>query len=552
MLRRRAVKASIALPILLTSCRRKLAENSFVVESAPDSVSRFGIFEIALRAEHPVEDPFIDVAVDAEFTAPDGARIAVPGFYYGGGRWMIRYRPYATGRWEYSWKVRVDPGSASQGGGHVNCAGGDHAKGRVRQNPSNPMRWVFENGDPYFPIGIQEGVAAGTRSLAIDGEGPEGPRRDVSIEEYFKIYSNAGFNLFRFSQRNSSYALFDDLDHYDEAASIFTDGLLEVVRRNRMRVIFGFFGYYDEWAAGSTRWAREARRIGRTLWGDHEAINQPNDLATFEKEKRFVRYSIARWGVYADFWELLNERSASDQWTSAMAAYVHSTDPDNKPVSTSWEKPGLPEIDIVAPHWYESEGEFDSDLRVRQVAGKWKRARKPVIVGEQGNSGMNWDPGSALRMRIRAWTALFEELALVFWNTSWSKAGMNGGRWEPGSSNIYLGPEERGFIRALSDFTGRLDRDVRIAKISVEGGSAARAYALKSARLTAAYLHHYGDHHTLLEGAKVILASPEIPGAVAEWIDPATGVVIGRHPMPQGTATLDVPGFKVDIALLIM
>src|ERR1035441_2504694 len=101
--------------------------------------------------------------------------------------------------------------------------------------------------------------------------------------------------------------------------------------------------------------AESSGRLIASLRRPREAINRPEDSATIEKEERFVRYCIARWGAYADFWELLNERLAADQWTSRMAAYVHAVDPDHKPVSTSWEKPALREIDINAPHWYESE-----------------------------------------------------------------------------------------------------------------------------------------------------------------------------------------------------
>jgi hypothetical protein len=54
------------------------------------------------------------------------------------------------------------------------------------------------------------------------------------------------------------------------------------------------------------------------------------------KEKRFIEYAVARWGVYVDFWELLNERRASDEWTALMADYVRSIDPERKPISTSW------------------------------------------------------------------------------------------------------------------------------------------------------------------------------------------------------------------------
>jgi hypothetical protein len=548
------VTASIVLAILLTapSCRSGhpvSRTNSFALASTPESVPRFGFFEMAWRAEHPFPNPFIDVVVDAEFTAPDGARIAVPGFYYGSGRWMIRFRPYAAGRWEYSWELQAD-GLRTQGRGQLDCTSRDDGKGRVRPNPANSMRWVFDNGDPYFPIGLQEGITLQSPWLGIDGEGRNGPRRDVSVEDYFKIYGDAGFNLFRFSQRNSGDPLFDDLDHYRERESIFTDHLLDTARRYGMRVFFGFFGTYDLWAPTRyERWIRRMLTLG--LRRPREAINRPEDSATIEKEERFVRYCIARWGAYADFWELLNERLAADQWTSRMAAYVHAVDPDHKPVSTSWEKPALREIDINAPHWYESERALDSDLRVRQVAAEWKRFGKPVVVGEQGNSGMNWDPGSALRMRIRAWTALFQEISLVFWNTSWSKAGMNYGRYVPGDSNIYLGPEERSYIRTLGDFAARLDPDVRIGEISVAGGDV-RGYALKSPRLTAAYLHHYGDHSTVLRAVKVTLASPESRRLVAEWIDPATGAVVSRAPVRQGEPTLDVPPFRVDIALLVM
>jgi hypothetical protein len=506
--------------------------------------------EIAWRAERPVRNPFLDVVVDAEFVAPDGSKIAVPGFYYGAGRWMVRFRPYAAGRWQYAWKLRTE-NAWTQGTGHVDCTGSDEGTGRVRQNPANPMRWVFENGGPYFPIGLQEGVTLRSPRFSIDGEGRSGPRRDVSIDDYFRIYGEAGFNLFRFSQRNNTDALFDDLDHYSERESIFVDHLLDTARRHGMRIFFGFFGSYGLWTAPSP-YERWIHRMFSWVLGlrPEEAINRPGDSATVGKEERFVRYSIARWSAYADFWELLNERVASDQWTSRMAAYVHRVDPDHKPVSTSWEKPELREIDIDAPHWYESEKESDSDLRVRQEAEKWKRFGKPVIVGEQGNSGMNWDPGSAVRMRIRAWTALFQEIVLVFWNTSWSKAGVFGGRYTPGDANIYVGPQERSYVRALGDFAARLDGDVRIAEVAVEGGDV-RAYGLQSPRLTAAYLHRFGDPAAPAGRVKITLATPRNRHSLAEWIDPATGAVVARSTAPQGEAALDVPPFRVDLALLL-
>lgn len=523
------------------------------VSSAPRSVPRFGLFELALRDRAAHRNPFIDVDVKARLVSPGGAVVSVPGFYYGRGVWMVRFRPYAAGRWTYRWEFAGNGGRRFSGDGSFDCTLPDGGKGRVRRDPSNPQRWVFENGQPYFPIGIQEGAGTNFPGVhLIDGQSRQGPWRTVSTEQYFQIYGQAGFNLFRFSQRNVSYSLFDDLDHYRERESLATDRLLEIVRRNGFRVMFGFFGYYGKWAEGGTRLERVLYRLRRLEYLlPSEAVNHPRDTRTIEKEKRFVRYCVARWGVYSDFWELLNERHASAEWVDTMAAYVHSIDPDRKPVSTSWERPELPEIDLNAPHWYEAENELESDLRVRQQAVRWKAFGKPVLVGEQGNMGMNWDPRSAVRMRIRLWTSLFQEIGLIFWNTSWSKAGMNQGRYTPENvANLYLGPEERSYVRVLSDFSARLDTQVRMAPVSVAGGGV-RAYGLVSPGLTAAYLVHYTNRKTAATGVRISLPLPPGRSLAAQWIDPASGKVLGSAPLRAGETGLPAPPFQVDIVLMV-
>ena len=186
-----------------------------------------------------------------------------------------------------------------------------------------------------------------------------------------------------------------------------------------------------------------------------------------------------------------------------------------------------------------------------QSASRWKQTGKPVIVGEQGNTGMNWDAGSALRMRIRAWTALFEEIGLIFWNTGWSKAGMFGGHYTPGAAaNIYLGPIERQYIGILSGFSARLDAEVRMIRVSVSGDGV-RAYALGSPDVAAVYLHHFRDDAIPATGVKISLHVPEGNVLIGEWIDPASGAILARTPVKPGDATLLAPPFRVDAALLV-
>jgi Domain of unknown function (DUF5060) len=560
------------MALMFASC--SLPPHAPMIETrTPGAIPLYGLFELSLAHPDYIAKPFSRVAIEAQFTGPGGSKYRRQGFYYGGHAWMVRFRPDTAGNWTYEYVFRAENGQQRRGSGKFECLQGE-AEGPIRIDPHNPYRWVTMSGTPYFPIGLQDCVSANGSQVAnfgIDGEGRNEKPREVAAGEYFAIYGQAGFNMFRFSQRNCSYPLFTAVGDYREAESLATDRLLASARANGFRVMFGIFGDYDVWSEGGY-FARAIKRIRTELGLLEEAINRPADRWRIEQEKRFVDYCVARWGVYVDFWELLNERKASDDWTRIMASYLRSVDPDHKPVSTSYEKPQLVEIDINAPHWYESEPASDSDLRVHLNAAKWKSFGKPVIVGEQGNTGMNWDPGSAERMRIRTWTSLFEEIGLVFWNTSWSKAGMHHGHYTPGAvANIYLGPQERSYVAILRRFCSALDRDIRQARLSTSDPGSVRTYALASNSVFAAYLHRYAVDRNV--GVQ-LRASIELPwggkscapldlGSMrrsqtgmctareAQWIDPVTGRIVAQTILKSRTNSLDVPPFEVDLALLV-
>jgi hypothetical protein len=279
-------------------------------------------------------------------------------------------------------------------------------------------------------------------------------------------------------------------------------------------------------------------------------VDDPDDLRTVEKEKRFVEYAVARWGEYVDFWELLNERHADNRWTRALAAHVRAVDFARKPVTISWDRPELPELDFVAPHWYVSETPADSDVSVVEQAARWKRFGKPVLFGEHGNSGMNWDPTSADRMRVRLWTGLFQEIGFILWHTGWSKFGVNQGRYTPGTAaNIYLGPQERSYIRALAGFQSRLGPGLRMSAAKVSRPDRVRAYALLSEGQAAVYLWHFHPGKDPIS-VDVVL---ELPAAArkAEWIDPATGRVLRTVLLTAATGPLRTPPFASDLSLLV-
>lgn len=573
------LKSYIAAALLLLSVRTVLDADAISLTVAhkqnTDVIPAFEVFEITFDHDNNYADPFFDVAIDAVFTSPTGKRINVGGFHYGSSAgpvihktesgerqrityefdkqniWKARFAPGELGKWTYSFTFTNSKGGKTSGKGAFSCIKGRKPNpGFLRINPANPFRFVFDDGSAYFPIGLQDcwGDNSGTGSV-LDQCSMEGPfrtdRKDLpplpegplfvrgpannpqNADVYFRYFSQCGFNLYRYSPENCSFPLNRNLEKYLVQEGVMTDEILRYARKYGFRMCYGIFGF-------------------------QKAFN--NDAGSEEnmaRVKRFIKYSVDRWGAYVDFWEFLNEQKAEDKWYEITIPYLQSIDPYHHPITTSWERPELDGIEINAPHWYQRENELQSDAITASRAKNWKKHGKPVVVGEQGNHvdrnnrplgvGGVWDDRSALRMRIRNWTAMFSEIAFIFWNTSYARDGH--------FMNIWLGPKEREYVRAMQDFAYYLDKDVRPIHAAVSDAHAARAYALASKENAAVYLHHFANHRTKAKGLKVTIDVPK--DAKGYWYSPETAEILETIEVSKGTRTLEIPEFTIDIALLI-
>lgn len=389
------------------------AASPLPTEPAPDEVrvvERYGVFERTFPWDSDrYADPWSQVRLDLALTSPSGGTVRVDGFFVQQDTWKARFAPSELGRW--SWTATfTDGGRSETTRGAFNVMPGT-SPGFVRPSATNPDRWVFDDGSPYYPIGIGDCLLDIDRSGSpIDNWGFDGGFRTagthelgrlVDIDTYLAAYAAAGVDLFRWSVDNCAFKLADPIDpkgpRFLVQEGIWGDTLVAKLRQYGFRVYMTIFGFEPPFPSASP--------------GSPE----------MDAVKRYVRYVVDRYGAYVDFWELMNEARVPDAWTVAVATYLREIDPYRHPISTSWERPDVSVIEIDSPHWYERESEFDSDgLTAHRIAG-WKAAGKPVIVGEQGNTGQNWDDRSALRMRLRSWTALFTEAVLVFWNSSFAK-----------------------------------------------------------------------------------------------------------------------------------
>lgn len=165
------------------------------------------------------------------------------------------------------------------------------------------------------------------------------------------------------------------------------------------------------------------------------------------------------------------------------------------------------------------------------------------MFGEQGNSVANWDTLSALRMRIRSWAAFFQEGTLIFWNTSYSKSYAS-----PYAANIYLGPQERGYIKSLHDFISTADAGVVSAPIVTLNSSQVRGYGLRSSKVILGYFHHFDNHSSPVSASfKYRLFRP----GTIYWINPSDNSVIDSSSVSYGDQVITSPPFTVDMAMRI-
>ena len=490
--------------------------------AANPQVGRYDVYEITLPySSTSVGNVWEDVTATVDLTAP-GKSLQIKGFYYSANTWKARIAPDVLGTWSWSASVTGPNGTVNSSGAFDVIDTGN--PGFVQPNPSNPRRMVTSNGQPYIPVGM--GDCVGINNFDANGAMVNGPAFDLttnkSADSYFSTFSDAGINLFRMSLDNCAFKVYNTIgspkNTYSELNSKALDSFLQKARQYNIRVYLVIFGFNPSYPSAT--------------------VGSPEMLSV----ERYAKYMVDRYGAYVDFWELDNEASPTSVWKDDIAQTIRARDPYQHRISSSWESQNDSNIEVISPHWYETENETGSDAATKSHIDVQRPYNKLIIFGEQGNGTCNWDNRSAVRMRLRLWSAMFNEGALIFWHTGGTKVYCNG------AANLYIGQQERAYIKTLQTFGKDLTADAVI-----ESSSTAviplRSYALAGANKAWAYVTNYSDHTNPSVGGKLTLSSP-VSGS-ARFISTKDGSILGYQAVSAGSNTLNLPTFNTDIAVEI-
>jgi hypothetical protein len=531
--------------VVLSSIPATLAYGATSPEESA-TVRRWDVVEIALRYAGELENPFQDVEAVCRATGPDGQMCKFDGFYDGDATWRFRFVPDAHGKWSLHAQLAHDGKVVAEAGKDFTAAG-DLNHGFVRVSSVNPYALEWQDGRPYYPIGIQPG--------GIEGGGVDGPPkgsgewRHLPLDEYIDAFRGKA-NLFRMQlglgglQPHEMLLTGEEgLYRYDVEYARKLDKSLRTYRKNGFAVILVPFQDMSVW------------RGYENVFGD---VRDPGGFKNVSNEnipaiKAYLRYVTARYSAYTDIWQIFNEDCYTpNDWLRVMAAHIRDLDPYDHPIATSYERPLEPWCDIVTPHEY-MQGNYMDELEIdAHLCRELLRAKsygKPVLYTEFGNGNLmpNEDP---VKWRIAVWVAHMNECHLTFWHMG----GISVQAGPDSNANAYLGKRARDYFEAFHKIVDDLPVDMRPVLTGWDQvGQSLWRYALGNGRLTLFYAHHMGDHSKAHPPADETIIWTGAGNFRITWLDPATAEVLHVEEKRAGGEALFVstPPVVVDVAALI-
>src|SRR5262245_24619983 len=139
--------------LLLSSCQRSswVSSRGVVEHESPQTpIPVHDVLELPFLVKGTYNNHFFDAGVQADFIAPDGRTLTRTGFYHSGDTWMVRFRPDRPGQWQYRYRFYMRGKLLRSGEGGFRATAST-LPGGIHVNQANPYRWVYDNGQPYFP-----------------------------------------------------------------------------------------------------------------------------------------------------------------------------------------------------------------------------------------------------------------------------------------------------------------------------------------------------------------------------------------------------------------
>lgn len=297
------------------------------------SLPAYGLFETSFAVSLPYDNPFdsASIRVDAAIQRDGGETVGVPCFF-DGETWKLRYTPAHPGSYTFHITARQDGETKEIKSGEFQVT--ERAdRGFVRIGKNTQRHFVFENGEPYFPLGQNLGWVGGREPLLDIWKGYLDECAQAGMNWVRVWMCSWGMTELTWTPNGGRYLGYE---RYDSVNAQLIDGIFQEAER---------LGIYIQWAINHHgQYSKETNPI----WDENPFnvknggfLNEPWEFFTNEKAKHHyknrLRYLVGRWGYSTHLlgWEFFNEVDltskfdvpAVKQWHEEMARYLREIDP---------------------------------------------------------------------------------------------------------------------------------------------------------------------------------------------------------------------------------
>lgn len=357
----------------------------------------FGRIELTIDTDGQAGNPFNPDEIDLRvaFTSDTGKTITIPAFYYqdydrqtlspiGAPIWRVRFTPPEPGTWTAQANL-IQKNLASKPLA-IQVTPDPTARGFVRINQHNPMYFQYDNGDFYFPIGLNMGWAG----------------QDVlgDYERWLDGLSQNGGNYIRVWMASWSFALeWNDTglgDYTDRLQRAWLlDQVFNMAEERGITIMLCLINHGMFSATTNPQWHDNPYNavLGGLLAAPEQFVSNATARDLF---KRRLHYTAARWSYSTSLfaWEWWNEihwtpitTESLRPWLAEMTAYLRALDPYNHIITHSSSESdaiwNAPELQVTQLHLYTGTflpGALSSSFQYLQGVSP----NKPILVGELG------------------------------------------------------------------------------------------------------------------------------------------------------------------------
>jgi hypothetical protein len=516
----------------------------------------------AVQPKNSFDPDEIDLLV--HYTAPDGKTFTIPAFWYqaydstggspcGQPGWKARLTPFQAGPWSAQAELR---GQGLVSDAVVFQVAASDSKGFVRIHPTNPRYLAFDNGQTFFPIGLNIGW------WQTD------PLKDYP-RWLDKLQANHG-SVIRVWMASWSFAIeWNDTGLGDYTHRLRQAWLLDqVFSMAEQRDIFIELVLLNHGAFSETvnpEWENNPYNSA-----NGGPCLKPECFVSDAQAKQYfqrrLRYIAARWGYSPNLlaWEWWNEENWTPiqpkdlaPWIQEMTAYLRQYDPYRHLVSASFsgnnpkEVAGLAEIDFTQLHLYSTVDPMDNFPSLYQDESAVAPS-KPVLFAEFGNStgGENTESydktGDHLHMGL--WSATFSGFAspaMYWWWDSFIEPLDLWGQY----NELYTFIQDED-LATLAPGKPKVNSTLYARALSLQNPRRALVW-VKNNLFVASQLSSLLDKK--VQGFQVTLSGLEDGSYRVRWYEPASMQWLGESTVQSkdGALSLTAPDFNRDLAAKI-